>query len=296
MTSFANWVAGARPRTLPAAVAPVLAGVAAAIAVDPAAAARSWLLPILATLLSLALQIGVNYANDYSDGVRGTDDDRVGPLRLTASGLATPKAVKAAAFGSFVVAAVIGLVIVTLTGHWWLLALGAAAIAAGWFYTGGPKPYGYLGLGELMVFLFFGLAAGVGTTYIMIDAAPAPAWLAAVAAGSLASAILVVNNLRDIPTDIAAGKRTLATRMGDRGTRWFYLALAGLAAIAVIWFAALTNWLALLGLLGLAVLLPRLKPLLSGAAGRRLIPMIQATSAAELLVAIGLLAGVGLGR
>ncbi|MFV0430025.1 MAG: 1,4-dihydroxy-2-naphthoate polyprenyltransferase [Arachnia sp.] len=290
------WVAGARPKTLPAAVAPVLAGMAAAIAAEPPVRHPWWLMPALAAVVALSLQVGVNYANDYSDGIRGTDEDRSGPLRLVGSGLAAPAAVRRAAFASFAVAAAAGLGILALTGHWWLLAVGAAAIAAAWFYTGGKNPYGYIGLGEVSVFVFFGLVATAGTCYIMIDQAPVAAWAGAVAVGSLASALLVGNNLRDIPTDRLSGKRTLATVLGDRGTRRFYLVLAVLCAVAVLTFAAVTTWWALLGLLGLSVLIPTLATLSSGATGRALIPVIQGTSVAELAVATGLLVGVGVGR
>ena len=203
------WVAGARPRTLPAAVAPVLAGVASA-----AVNRFDWLIALGCLIVALALQVGVNYANDYSDGIRGTDDDRVGPVRITASGLASPGAVKRAAFLSFAVAAVAGLGVVALSGHWWLVVVGALSIAAAWFYTGGNRPYGYRGFGEVMVFIFFGLVATVGTAYVIADAVPVHTWLAATAVGVLASAILVANNLRDIATDTVSGKHTLPVRLG----------------------------------------------------------------------------------
>ena len=172
---------------------------------------------MLALVVSLALQVGVNYANDYSDGIRGTDATRVGPLRLVGSGLASPGAVRAAAFACFAVAAVAGLGLVLLTGFWWLLAVGAACIVAAWFYTGGRHPYGYLGLGELFVFVFFGLVAVGGTVYVQLGRVPLAGLVAGVAIGALACALLVVNNLRDLANDARAGKRTLATRIGDRG-------------------------------------------------------------------------------
>ena len=215
-----RWLLGARPRTLPAAVVPVALGTAAAVGLPH----HVWWRAGLALVVSLALQVGVNYANDYSDGVRGTDDVRVGPARLVGGGLAPAKAVKRAAFVAFGLAAVCGLVLAIVTS-WWLLAVGAAAILAGWFYTGGPKPYGYLGLGEVFVFVFFGLVATAGTTYVVAERLTAVAWLLGAAAGSLACALLVVNNLRDIPTDRKVGKRTLAVRLGDRSTRLFYVAL-----------------------------------------------------------------------
>ncbi|MGH3307383.1 MAG: 1,4-dihydroxy-2-naphthoate polyprenyltransferase, partial [Nocardioides sp.] len=217
MASPAEWLAGARPRTLPAALAPVLAGTGVAAYVDGAV----WWKAALALLVSVALQVGVNYANDYSDGVRGTDADRVGPMRLVGSGAATPGAVKAAAFVAFGVAAAAGLVLAVTTA-WWLVSVGLACILAAWFYTGGTRPYGYAGLGEVMVFVFFGLVAVVGTTYVQTETFELAAVCAAVGIGALACAILVANNLRDIPTDREAGKLTLAVRLGDGATRQVY--------------------------------------------------------------------------
>ena len=211
MTTPAQWVAGARPRTLPAAVAPVLAGTGVA-AYDGDAV---WWKALLALVVSLALQVGVNYANDYSDGIRGTDADRVGPMRLVGSGVATPGSVKAAALAAFGVAAVAGLVLAASTA-WWLVIVGAVSVAAAWFYTGGSKPYGYLGLGEVMVFVFFGLVAVLGTQYVQAERVTLVGLYAACGIGALACAILVANNLRDIPTDQVAGKMTLAVRLGDR--------------------------------------------------------------------------------
>ena len=220
MTTPAQWVAGARPRTLPAAVAPVLAGTGVA-AYDGDAV---WWKALLALVVSLALQVGVNYANDYSDGIRGTDADRVGPMRLVGSGVATPGSVKAAALAAFGVAAVAGLVLAASTA-WWLVAVGAVAVAAAWFYTGGSKPYGYLGLGEVMVFVFFGLVAVLGTQYVQAERFTLVGLYAACGIGALACAILVANNLRDIPTDTVAGKMTLAVRLGDPRTRALYVFL-----------------------------------------------------------------------
>jgi 1,4-dihydroxy-2-naphthoate octaprenyltransferase len=216
-----RWITGARPRTLPAAVVPVAVGAAAALG-EPTDVV--WWRVAAALVVSLALQVGVNYANDYSDGVRGTDDVRVGPTRLVASGLAGASAVKRAALLSFAVAAVAGLAVALSTSPW-LLLVGAAAIAAGWFYTGGPKPYGYLGLGEVFVFVFFGLVATAGTTFAAIETVTALSLVMGCAVGSLACALLVINNLRDIPTDREVGKKTLAVRLGDQRTRWFYVAL-----------------------------------------------------------------------
>ena len=212
--SPAQWVAGARPRTLPAAVSPVLAGTGVAAYVDEAV----WWKAVLALVVAVALQVGVNYANDYSDGIRGTDADRVGPLRLVGSGVAPAASVKAAAFAAFGVAMVAGLVLAATTS-WWLVLVGALAVVAAWFYTGGSTPYGYRALGEVMVFVFFGLVAVLGTTYVQIEELPLAGWCAAVGVGALACAILVANNLRDIPTDRVVGKRTLAVVLGDARTR-----------------------------------------------------------------------------
>ena len=286
--TVAIWVAGARPRTLPAAVAPILAGSASAAALGR----HHWGIAALCLVVALALQVAVNYANDYSDGIRGTDDERVGPLRLVASGLASPRAVKTAAFVAFGVAAVAGLAVIALSGHWWLLLLGLACILAGWFYTGGKKPYGYLGLGEIMVFVFFGLVATVGTTYVIADAAPLHSWLAGAAVGALASAILVANNIRDIATDRESGKMTLPTRLGDRNARYFYAALCAVTVVSVVAFAALTTWWALIALMGIGLLVDPLRRILGGAQGRRLIPVIQSTGFAEIGVGLGLLVGI----
>ncbi|MCC2592125.1 1,4-dihydroxy-2-naphthoate polyprenyltransferase [Tessaracoccus sp. OS52] len=285
------WVAGARPNTLPAALAPVLAGAA----VPAHLGIYDWPLALLCFVVALGLQIGVNYANDYSDGVRGTDDDRVGPVRLTASGLASPAAVKRAAFICFGVSAVAGLAVVAISGHWWLLVVGALCILAAWFYTGGKKPYGYLGLGEVFVFVFFGLVAVGGTAYVIGDGVPPATWAAATAIGALASALLVVNNLRDLAKDQVAGKLTLATRLGDVGTRRFYVALIGLAALAVVIFAALTTWAALIALLAFGMALRPVQRMLSGATGTALIPLLRGTSMTELGVGLGLLVGTFVG-
>jgi 1,4-dihydroxy-2-naphthoate octaprenyltransferase len=233
----------------------------------------------------------VNYANDYSDGVRGTDDVRVGPARLVAGGLAPPGHVKSAALLAFGVAGLAGLGLAAAT-TWWLVAVGFVAMLAGWGYTGGPKPYGYLGLGELFVFVFFGLVATVGTTYVVIERFPAHGWAAGCVAGFMACALLVVNNLRDIPTDQQSGKRTLAVRLGPTRTRWLYVgclaaAAALVAVIAVVW----RGWTAI-GLVGLVVAVTPIKAVLQGASDRRLIPVLAATGRTQLVV--GLLVAVGL--
>ena len=286
----AQWLEGARPRTLPAAVAPVVAGTGAAAFVGEVV----WGKALLALGVSLALQVGVNYANDYSDGVRGTDDDRVGPLRLVGSGLASPAAVRAAALGVLALGAVLGLVLAATT-TWWLLLVGVAALGAAWTYTGGPNPYGYRALGEVSVFLFFGLVAVLGTTFVQTETLPWEAWAAAVGVGALACAILVANNLRDIPTDVEAGKRTLAVLLGDARSRTFYVLLVAVSVgAAVALGVGATPW-ALLALLGLVPLLPAVRAVLGGAVGPALIPVLKATGVAELLWAVGLAVGLAVG-
>jgi 1,4-dihydroxy-2-naphthoate polyprenyltransferase len=291
VASPAEWLAGARPRTLPAALAPVLAGTGVAAYVGGAV----WWKALLALVVSLALQVGVNYANDYSDGVRGTDADRVGPMRLVGSGTAAPGAVKAAAFVAFGVAAAAGLVLAVTTA-WWLVALGGACILAAWFYTGGTHPYGYAGLGEVMVFVFFGLVAVVGTTYVQTGMFELPALCAAVGIGTLACAILVANNLRDIPTDRAAGKRTLAVRLGDNATRQVYAALVMGAILSALAVAALTTWWAVLALAYAGTAAPATRTVLEGAKGPQLIPVLQQTGVAELVFGAGLFVGLLVGQ
>lgn len=290
MAGLSDWIQGARPRTLPAALAPVLAGTGVAAH----AGSPVWWKAALALVVSLALQVGVNYANDYSDGVRGTDDHRVGPRRLVASGAAPPSAVKRAALASFGVAAVAGLVLASATA-WWLVLVGLLCVVAAWTYTGGSRPYGYLGLGEVMVFVFFGLVAVVGTTYVQTRSWPPPAGYAAVGVGALACAILVANNLRDVPTDRVAGKRTLAVRLGEDRTRAAYLLLLGVAAVALVATAvATTPW----ALLGAAYLVPAGRALgvvRAGATGPELVPVLALTGVAELVYALGLFVGLLVG-
>jgi 1,4-dihydroxy-2-naphthoate polyprenyltransferase len=282
-----RWITGARPRTLPAAVVPVAVGAAVAVG-EPADIV--WWRVAAALVVSVSLQIGVNYANDYSDGVRGTDDVRVGPTRLVAGGLASPSAVKRAALLSFAVAAVAGLA-VAVTTSLVLLLVGAAAIAAGWFYTGGPKPYGYLGLGEAFVFVFFGLVATAGTTFAAVESVTALSLVAGSAVGSLACALLVVNNLRDIPTDRDVGKQTLAVRLGDQRTRWFYVALI-VAAFVLSAVAALWRLPVLLGLAAIPLAIRPVRSVLGGATGGALIPVLGETG--KLQLAWGLLVTIGL--
>ena len=287
MASTGEWIQGARPRTLPAAISPVLVGTGAAIGLDAGSAPRA----LLAALVALPPQIGVNYANDYSDGVRGTDADRVGPLRLTGSGLARPGAVRRAAFVAFGVAAVAGTVLVALSGHWWLLAVGAAAVVAAWTYTGGPRPYGYAGLGEVFVFVFFGLVATLGTTYTQAGRLSGAAWAGAVAIGALACAILVANNLRDVPTDAVAGKRTLAVRIGAPATRWLFVALLVVPFVLAA-ATARTAPGALAALLALFLALRPAADVITGASGRALVRVLGHTGSLQLVYA--LLLGLGL--
>jgi 1,4-dihydroxy-2-naphthoate polyprenyltransferase len=283
------WFQGARPRTLPAAVVPVAVGTAAAEAVGSANIGRA----LLALVVSLALQVGVNYANDYSDGVRGTDEVRVGPVRLVGQKLASPAAVKRAALLSLVVAAAAGLVLALMTSLW-LLAVGAAAIAAAWFYTGGPRPYGYAGLGEAFVFVFFGLVAVIGTTFVQIERVALLSVVVSVPVGLLAVALLVVNNLRDIPGDTVAGKRTLAVRVGDASTRKLYCAcvLLTLGAVPVTAVVDGGHPFAVLALASGAVAISPLRQVIRGAAGRELISVLGATGKVQL--AFGALLSLGL--
>ncbi len=287
----AQWAAGARPRTLPAAISPVLAG----SGVAGWAGGFSPVEALLALAVSLALQVGVNYANDYSDGIRGTDADRVGPLRLVGSGVAEPRSVKLAAFACFGIAGAAGLVLVLLTQLWWLLAVGVACILAAWYYTGGRRPYGYRGLGEVFVFAFFGLVAVSGTVLVQLRGVPWQTWPVAIGIGALACSILVANNLRDLRGDLAVGKRTLATRLGDAGTRRFYVVLIAAAGVAVVVVAVTTTWWALLGLVGVALLVPAVRTVLGGAQGPALIAVLKASGTAELGYAIGLAVGLLLG-
>ncbi len=280
------WVIGARPRTLPAAAVPVAIGAACAVG----AGSVVWWRVAVAFVVGLALQVGVNYANDYSDGIRGTDDARVGPVRLVASGLRPPPAVKRAAFIALGVAAVAGLALAATTS-WWLLLVGGAAIAAAWFYTGGPRPYGYAGLGEVFVFVFFGLVATVGTTYVAVERITGLSVVMGCAAGCLSCALLVINNLRDIPSDAAAGKRTLAVRLGDAGTRVLYLVLLAAAFALVVIAAAWRPWV-LITLLAAVLTAAPIRAVRRGARGPALIAVLGATG--RLQLAFGALATVAL--
>ncbi|GAA4119356.1 1,4-dihydroxy-2-naphthoate polyprenyltransferase [Knoellia locipacati] len=287
MATFDQWVAGARPRTLFAAVAPVVIGTAAAAQHSH----PSYAIAILAGVVALALQVGVNYANDYSDGIRGTDDSRVGPVRLVGQKLAQPSSVKAAAFLSFGFAAVTGLALVALAEAWWLLPLGILSIVAAWKYTGGENPYGYMGLGEVFVFVFFGLVATLGTQYAQVGTLTWFGVAAAVGVGAIASAILVVNNLRDIPTDSQTGKHTLAVRLGDAGTRRLWLGLIVLSILCIGVMAIWDPW-ALVGLLSIAAIWRAVQVVMGGVEGRGLVPVLGSTGRYELVYAVAVFAGI----
>ena len=286
MAGARDWVAGARPRTLPAAIVPVVVGSGVAIGYGQLELWRA----VLALFVALALQVGVNYANDYSDGIRGTDENRVGPVRLVGSGLARPRQVLAAALGCFAAACVAGLVLALVTS-WWLILLGGLAVAAAWFYTGGDRPYGYRALGEVSVFLFFGLAAVAGTAYVQMDRVVWLALAAAVPVGLLACALLVINNLRDIPTDTATGKRTLAVVAGDQRTRLLYAACA-LLPFAIATAIAAVRPLALIALAALPLAVMPIRLVRAGASGPRLITALGQTG--RLQLAFGALLTVGL--
>jgi 1,4-dihydroxy-2-naphthoate polyprenyltransferase len=291
-TGLKAWIVGARPRTLPAAIVPVAVGTAVAWAEHRAGESIGPRRVILALVVSLALQIGVNYANDYSDGVRGTDDVRVGPLRLVGSGVKTARAVKIAALGFLLLAAFAGLLLATVTS-WWLLLVGVAAIAAAWGYTGGPRPYGYAGLGELFVFVFFGLVAVVGSAYVQFQRITAGAFVAAVPVGLVATALLVTNNLRDIPGDTVAEKRTLAVRLGDHRTRILYMALIAGAFASVIALAfVLRRPGVLIALIAGTNAVPPVRAVLGGASGRALIPVLGGTGKLQLALGVVLTAGL----
>jgi 1,4-dihydroxy-2-naphthoate polyprenyltransferase len=286
MATPAQWIAGARPRTLPAALAPVLVGTGAAVALD----GFDLVAALLALLVALALQVAVNYANDYSDGTRGTDAERVGPMRLVGSGAAAPRQVLAAAGLAFAVAAVAGLGLAA-GSSWWLVAVGAVCIAAAWTYTGGPLPYGYRALGEVFVFVFFGLVAVVGTTYVQTGSLPGLAFAVAVPIGLLSVALLMVNNLRDIAGDAVVGKRTLAVLLGERRTRLAYVGLL-VVAFTVIAAVGISRPWALLGLLAAPLALPPARTVLGGGRGPVLIVALQGTGL--LTLATWVLRSIGL--
>ncbi len=280
VASFAQWIAGARPRTLPNAIAPVIAGTGAAAWLHAAV----WWKALLALAVAVALIIGVNFANDYSDGIRGTDDDRAGPVRLVGSRLATPRSVLTAAVASMSVGAVAGLVL-AMTSAPWLIVVGGFCIAGAWLYTGGSKPYGYAGFGEVAVFVFFGLVAVLGTEYTQALRVDWVGLVLAVTTGVLSSAVLVANNLRDIPTDGRSGKLTLAVRLGDTGTRTLYQALLAIAGVLTLALTVATPWCAL-GLVAAPLAVRAAAPVRSGRAGAELIPVLRDTGLALLVWSI----------
>jgi len=286
VATMSQWVGGARPRTLPAAIAPVAVGAGLAAWASAFNLGRS----LLALLVAVALQVGVNYANDYSDGIKGTDRQRVGPIRLVGQELAPAREVRAAALASFLVAALAGLALVMLTSQWWLLAVGAASIAAAWLYTGGPRPYGYAGLGEVFVFVFFGVVPVVGTAYVQTLTITWPDVLASVGVGLLACAILVTNNLRDIPGDSVAGKRTLAVRIGESRTRALYVGLVVVGLVVPVPLALLTAPLVALGSATAILAIAPIRVVSSGARGPGLIPALKQTGV--LLLVYGLALGL----
>ena len=280
MTTREQWIAGARPKTLPAAIAPVLVGTAFA------GYNATILHTLLALIVALALQVGVNYANDYSDGIKGTDADRVGPMRLVGSGAATPGSVKKAAFISFAIAAIAGLILASRTS-WLLIILGAICILAAWTYTGGPKPYGYQALGEVSVLIFFGIVATVGTYYVQTESVSREVLLASFAMGALACAILVLNNLRDLDNDKSAEKKTLAVVMGDQGTRDLYKWLMFFAlamSVALTFF----SFFYLLALLSLPLVSKSVRAVNSGASGTALIDLLAKTGRIQIIYALAL--------
>lgn len=287
MANVKDWVEGARLRTLPASVAPVLAGGGIAAW----AGTGSWVRTLLAAAVALLFQIGVNFSNDYSDGIRGTDDVRSGPQRLTGSGLAQPRTVKLAAFACFALGCVAGLALVIVSGAWWLIAAGALAVVAAWYYTGGKHPYGYMGLGEIFVFVFFGIMATAGTVYTQGLSLPWQTWIAASGVGLIACALLMVNNIRDIPTDTESGKNTLAVRLGERGARRTYVVMVAAPFLLLTsLITTLTPWTFLIFAPAAIIASKCIEAVSSGKVGRELIPTLRDTGFLELAYAIALCA------
>jgi 1,4-dihydroxy-2-naphthoate octaprenyltransferase len=288
MATTSEWIQGARPRTLPAAIAPVLVGTGIAQHFDSLNIGRA----LLALVVALALQAGVNFANDYSDGIRGTDRVRVGPVRLVGQGLAKPYLVKRAAFLMFAVAMVSGFTLVLLTQAWWLLIVGAASVAAAWFYTGGSRPYGYAGFGELFVFIFFGVVPVMGTAYVQTLELTLGAFIASIGVGALACSILITNNLRDIPGDTEHEKRTLAVRLGDQRTRTLFIfSIISAFVVPAVLVIPFGPW-ALLGYAAIPWALLPIKLVRRGARGPALIPVLKTTGI--LLLVYGVMLGLGL--
>ncbi|MET0933830.1 MAG: 1,4-dihydroxy-2-naphthoate polyprenyltransferase [Mycetocola sp.] len=285
--TFGDWVAGARVPTLSMSISPVLVGTgAAAVANDPGE--FHWVRALLCLAVAVCLQIGVNYANDYSDGIRGTDEHRVGPFRLVGSGRARPKTVRAVALGFFALAAVAGLVLTIITGLWWLIAVGAVAILAAWFYTGGRRPYGYNALGELFVFVFFGLVATLGTAYVQSFTLNQEAWLGAVGVGLISVATLIVNNIRDIAQDKAAGKRTLTVLLGGTASRVLYIVCLLAPFGIAVWLAFFypIAWFALFALLAA---LPAAIIVATARTAREFVLALKLTGLVQLLYGVALL-------
>lgn len=275
------WWEASRPHTWPNAFAPVIAGTGVAAFTAHANLGRA----LLALLVAWALIIGVNFANDYSDGIRGTDDDRSGPTRITASGLADPKDVKLAAFIAFGVAGLFGIILSVLAGAWWLILVGAACIAAAWFYTGGNNPYGYIGLGEVSVFIFFGLVAVMGTEFVQTGFLSWEGLLVAVAIGAISASVNLVNNIRDIPTDAASGKQTIAVRLGDSRARTLFTVLTCVPFVVSV-LLALVYAPALVGLVALPLAIAAIMKVRSGATGAALIPVLGLNGKAMLAWAV----------
>jgi 1,4-dihydroxy-2-naphthoate octaprenyltransferase len=288
-TGLKLWVAGARPRTLSAAIVPVAVGIAVGHGPD-----TEWWRAGAALVVALALQIAVNFANDYSDGVRGTDGaERVGPLRLVGSGLVAPSTVKLAATLSFGVAGVVGTMLALVVGPE-LFVVGAASLVAGWTYTGGPRPYGYLGLGEVFVFIFFGIVATVGTTYVLIEQISAVSLGASVAVGLWATALLVINNLRDIPGDTIAGKQTLAVRIGEKRTRLTYVLMQESALTVAVVLTVFSDRWAVAALIGVPFVVQGIRAVARGATGADLIEVLGLTGKAQLVCGLAMAAGIAL--
>jgi 1,4-dihydroxy-2-naphthoate octaprenyltransferase len=281
---------GTRPKTLPAAIVPVCVGVAT---IDNVEWSMWWKI-VLAAIVSLCLQIAVNYANDYSDGIKGTDNDRVGPMRLVGSGLVSAKIVQRAALLMLLVAGVAGLVL-AMSSSLWILLIGAGAMIAAWTYTGGPRPYGYAGFGEIFVFVFFGVVATVGTQFVVSQTTTLLSLVASCAVGALSCALLVVNNLRDIDGDALVGKRTLAVKMGDKATRYFFVLLFLVAALSVIAVAVMSQAWALLGLIGVGAGLPAVRSVLRGTSQSGLIAVLGQVGRAQLIFGVVFSLGLFLG-
>lgn len=280
MATTAEWIEGARPKTLPNAIAPVIVGSGAAASID----GFEWWKALLALIVAVALIIGVNFANDYSDGIRGTDDERVGPLRLVGSGLAQPRTVKLAAFACFGLAGIAGIA-VSVTSAWWLILVGLACVIGAWYYTGGPRPYGYAGFGEIAVFVFFGLVAVLGTEFVQAGRVEWAGFLCAVAVGCYSSSVLVTNNLRDIGSDSETGKTTLAVKLGDSPTRILFPALMVIPVVVTLALIVRTPW-ALAGLLALPTAIRAYRPVRGGALGLALIPALRDTGLTMLVWAV----------